>query len=411
MTTSLIKLKHCTVFDGTHDDLIEDAQIIIEGGCIKEVTSSDRSVPSDSIIDCQNRFVMPGMIDAHFHAYTPTFDMIRLDHMPPTLRGAYAGSILNGALHRGFTTVRDAAGGDIGLARALEKGLIEGPRFFYSGKAISQTGGHGDFRPTDFSDPCACSYSGQLSVVADGEDEVRKAAREQLRQGATQIKLFISGGVVSPSDPIWLSQFTDAEIIACVEEAERRRTYVMAHCHTAETIRRCSELGVRSIEHGSDIDDETAKILAANGTYVVPTLSVFEIIKKHGPDLGLPETSLEKLEWVYEKTLGSIETCRKHNVKLGLGTDLLGFDYHQYQAHELLLRSKVDATADILRSVTSINAEILNMEGRLGCIAPGAYADLLVLEKNPFDELGLFADIEDNIALLIRNGEIIKNQL
>ena len=207
---------------------------------------------------------MPGLIDAHFHAYTPTFDIVKIDRMPQALLASHARVILEGALQRGFTTVRDAGGGDIGLWMAIEQGLIQGPRFFFSGKAISQTGGHGDARPGTVVEPCGCSgYTGSLSLVADGVDEVRRAVREELRKGARQIKLFVSGGVVSPTDPIWMPQFTDEEIRAAVHEASTRRTYVMAHCLTDDGARRCVESGVRSIEHGTEISEDTARLIAA----------------------------------------------------------------------------------------------------------------------------------------------------
>jgi imidazolonepropionase-like amidohydrolase len=284
------------IFDGVNDECPEGMQVLIENGTIREV--SDRAISSRDalIIDVAGRTLMPGLIDAHIHAYTPTFSLFENDHMPQSLLANHAGTILSGMLRRGFTTVRDAGGADRGLWLAIERRVIPGPRLFYSGKGISQTGGHGDMRPLDHVDVCGCvGYSGSISRVADGVDGVRRAVREELRQGAHQIKIFASGGVVSPADPIWMNQFTDEEISAAVEEAANRRTYVMAHCHTDEAAQRCVRLGVRSIEHGSDVQADTARLMAERGTFVVPTLAVTDVLRRHAAELNLPPMSLEKI--------------------------------------------------------------------------------------------------------------------
>ena len=354
---------------------------------------------------------MPGLIDAHFHAYTPTFDIVSNDRMPQSLLVSHARVILEGALQRGFTSVRDAGGGDIGLWMAIEKGLIKGPRFFFSGKAISQTGGHGDERSAEVIEPCSCGrYAGSLSMVADGVDEVRRAVREELRKGARQIKLFVSGGVVSPTDPLWMPQFTEAEIRAAVYEASTRRTYVMAHCHTDDGARRCVQYGVRSIEHGTQIGDETARLIAQSRAFVVPTLSVIDVIRKHGPRLGLPPMGLEKIKGLYEDMLKSIEACTRARVRIGLGSDLLDHIFHKLQGGELALRGEVSKPIDVLRSATSVNADLLQMSGELGCIKAGAFADVLVLNGNPLRDLGLFREL-GNLPLVMKGGQWVRNAL
>ena len=408
-------LESARIFDGNSAELLEGS-VIVEGDRIVEVATGAYSGRADRRVPCAGRFLMPGLIDAHFHAYTPSFDIFGDDQLPHSLVSAYACRILEDTLQRGFTSVRDAAGGDIGLRMAIERGLIRGPRFFFAGKALSQTGGHGDFREPSRRELCDChGYSGNLSVTVDGPDEVRKAAREELRKGATQLKIFVSGGGASPSDPIWMRQFTDEEIRAAVEEADTRRTYVMAHSHTDEASRRCAELGVRTIEHGTMIEnDSTAQLIAARKAFIVPTLSVVEVQLRHASELRHLVSQPEKLEFiksVYQIMLASIERCRRAGVRLGLGADLLGMQFHPFQGGELELRGEAEQSIDVLRSATSINAEILQQSGRLGCIKAGAFADLLVVEGDPLKALGLFREPFKNLPVVMKAGDFIRNNL
>ena len=404
--------EHCSVFDGYSETLLENASVVVEHERIREVNTAAVKINGAQRINCKGRVLMPGLIDAHVHAYAPSFNFYDNDRMPAALISAHAANILEGMLQRGFTSVRDAGGGDRGLWLAIEQGLIQGPRFFYPGKALSQTGGHGDMRNPDAIEPCACgSYSGSISLVADGEDAVRTAAREQFRQGAHQIKIFASGGVSSEADPIWMNQFTEAEIRAVVYEAESHRSYVMAHCHTDESIRRCVEYGVRTIEHGSVITPQTAQFIVEKGAYVVPTLSVVDTIQKHGSELKLSKSGLKKSQGLYESMLKAITCCAEAGVKLGLGTDLLDSRFHALQGGELALRGEVNSPLDVLRSATSVNAEILQKPGELGCIRDGAYADILVLEGNPLENLSLFLDSEKNIPLIMKGGRLIRHRL
>lgn len=403
---------NAAVFDGLDEEIVGGTSVVVEGGRIKEVTPRKIKLPKANYIDCHGRVLMPGLIDAHFHANTPSFDFYSIDRMPASLLASHAKVILEGALRRGFTTVRDAGGGDVGLWLAIEQRLISGPRFFYAGKAISQTGGHGDMRPHDAIEPCLCGhYHGSFSMLVDGPDEMRKAVRQALSKGSHHIKLFLSGGVASPNDPIWMSQFSEEEIRVAVYEASTRRAYVMAHCHTNEAARRCVEYGIRSIEHGTSINSETAKLISENNVYVVPTLSVVDVVGKYGVDIGLREASAGKVQGLYEQMLRSIEICTQAGVKLGLGTDLLGHAYHPLQGGELALRGEVNSAIDVLRSATSVNAELLQKSGELGCIKPDAYADILVLEGNPLEDLSLFGNSEKNIPLIMRGGEMIRNHL
>jgi imidazolonepropionase-like amidohydrolase len=403
---------NCRVFDGEREMPTETGSVAVENDRIVEV--SDKPIRSTVLetVDCGGRVLMPGLIDAHIHACTPTFNFFRNDHMPASLLANHAAEILTGMLRRGFTTVRDAGGADRGLWLAIEAGLIAGPRLQYSGKGISQTGGHGDMRPLDEVQACGCGgYSGSISIVADGADAVRAAAREELRQGAHQIKIFASGGVCSPSDPIWMNQFTADEIEAAVYEARNHRSYVMAHCHTDESARRCVALGVRSIEHGSDISDETAQLIAEKGAFVVPTLAVTHVLRAHGPELGLPPMSLEKIHSLYDRILAAIERCTLAGVKLGLGADLLDSRYHSLQGMELVLRGEVNTPLEVLRSATSVNAELLQMPGEIGCIRAGALADIIVLDFDPFERLDPFEHAERTIPLVMKGGHIVRDTL
>lgn len=402
--------ENCRIFDGHGPEYIEDHRVVVAEGRIQDLEPMSGKMPQDAdLVDCGGRVLMPGLIDCHFHAYGVSFSFYELDRMPRELLAQHGAKTLRDTLYRGFTTIRDAAGADIGLWLALQQGLIEGPRLFYPGRALSQTGGHGDMRPGDKIEAtaCACGYMGSLTVTADGPDEVRKAVREELRKGAHQIKIFISGGVVSPTDPLWMPQYSDEEVRAAVGEAATRRTYVMAHCHTDEGARRCVDLGVRTIEHGSEILDDTAAAIARAGAYVVPTLSVMHVIKDYAGQLGLPSSSHGKILRVHETMLTAMETCARHGVKLGLGSDLLGHEYMKLQGREFAYRGEVHSPLEVLRSATSVNAEILREEGRLGCISADAHADLLVLEGDPMKDLGLFGDAS-NIPVIMKAGQFVR---
>lgn len=401
---------HATLFDGTSAEVREDVNVLVENGRIAGVTQDAINSKSARHVDVRGLFLMPGLIDAHFHAYGLSMDVTKFDHMPMSLLAHHGASMLKGALMRGYTTVRDAAGADCGLAQAVTLGLISGPRVFFAGKSLSQTGGHGDLRSAERLELCSCGYSGALSVVVDGEDEVRKAAREELRQGAHQIKLHLSGGVLSPSDPLWMPQFSDGEIRAAVEEAATRRTYVMAHAHTADAARRCVRLGVRSIEHGTLIDAETAKIVAASSAYVVPTLVIIDRALKFGAEAGMSAVSLGKLREVASHSRVAFDHCVREGVKLGFGTDLLGA-LHAYQNMEFTIRREVAPAVDILRSATSVNAALVGREGELGVVAENARADLLVLDGNPLKDISVLERSAETMQLIMKDGVLYKNEL
>ena len=407
-----IVFEGCRVFDGVSAEPRENATVVVEDGRIKEVADGAVRTPADAErVACGGRTLMPGLIDAHFHALLVDLNIPALDDMPASLLHQHARHNLEGALRRGFTTVRDAGGADLGLALAVERGLIEGPRILFAGRGLSQTGGHGDMRKQTRFEPCGCAgYHGPLTQVADGVDAVRQVVREELRKGAHQIKMMVSGGVLSPTDPIWMDQYSDEEIRVGVEEAATRRTYVMAHAHTASAVRRCAELGVRSIEHGTLIDAEAAEAAATAGAFVVPTLVTLFAMIESGDQFGLPKIFAEKLQGLGEDGLRSLDICRTAGVPMGFGTDLVG-PLHDRQSQEFLIRGQVLAPVEVLRSATSINAALMQRSGELGTIAPGAVADILVVDGDPLGDLGLLQEQGRHIPVIMKDGRFHKNEL
>jgi imidazolonepropionase-like amidohydrolase len=407
-----IVLQHCTLLDGTSPDLREGMHVLVEEERIREVSDRPLTAPEAQVIDLKGKTLMPGLIDAHAHLIATTLNLGQLALEPVTLTTARARLIAEGMLQRGFTTIRDASGADWGLAAAIAYGLIDGPRLFYAGRALSQTGGHGDFRPRTWeADHCACCMAGaQFAVIADGVPAVQQAAREELRRGATQIKIMASGGVASPTDPVWNLQYSEDEIRAIVWEARAWRTYVMAHAYTPEAIVRCVRNGVRSIEHGNLIDRETAALMAREHAFLVPTLVTYEALHREGKQWGLPQVSIDKIKDVREAGLQSLEYARAAGVKMGFGTDLLG-ETHHYQSLEFSIRAQVLSPFEVLQSATTVNAELLQRPGELGVLTPGALADMLVVDGNPLNDLSLLQEQGKHLLLIMKGGKLFKNAL
>ncbi len=287
------------IFDGESAQLRTGADVLVSEGAIRQISDAPFTVGDDTeIVECGGRVLMPGLIDAHVHVYAFGLNVTRVVQAPPTYVAHFATRFLKASLDRGFTTVRDVGGADVGLATAIRDGLLGlTPRLFYGGRVISQTGGHGDFRPGDHALEVGCCgcHADHLAVLADGVDEVRRAVREELRRGASHIKVMASGGVASPTDPLERCQYSDEEIRAAVDEATRAGSYVATHCHPAEAIRRSAMLGVRTIEHCTLVDDDSAAVVAEKGAYGVPTMAVIIALLEEGDKLGLPPVSMEKL--------------------------------------------------------------------------------------------------------------------
>ncbi len=409
-----IVLENARLFDGVSAECPEGVSILIEDDRIREVSERPIAATDARRIDVAGKTLMPGLIDLHIHAYASSVNLQKSNISGSPYNTAHAIRMLGHAVTCGFTTVRDIGGGDWSLAQAIRENLFLAPRFFYAGKILTMTGGHADYRGMHEGQHehgmCACSVVNSLAIVADGVDECLKAVREELRKGAHCIKILGSGGVASPLDPIWMNQYRDDEIRTIVNECAERRTYVSSHCHPTEAIRRSLKAGVRVIEHGTLMDADTARFVVDRGGYVVPTMAVIWALAERGPKLGFPKASLDKLHEIIGSALEGMDHMRTAGVKIGFGSDLLGETYDE-QCREFLHRRQVFEPIEILRQATSMAAEILMHEGQLGCIAAGAYADLLVVDGDPLTDINLLAQNGERLDLIVRNGEVLKNRL
>ncbi|MCW5770694.1 MAG: amidohydrolase family protein [Rhodospirillaceae bacterium] len=405
-------LRNAAILDGSQPHLRPGCDVFVEGGQIREVSVRPITSSAATSIDLAGRTLMPGLIDCHVHTVASLVNLGANAALPNAIATLQAVPILEGMLRRGFTTVRDAGGADFALAQAVEMGLVRGPRLFVAGRALSQTGGHGDFRGRfDEREPCACSRrAGNLARVVDGIDAVRKAVREEIKAGAHQIKIMASGGIASPTDPIHFLGYSRDEIAAIADEAANADTYVMAHAYTAAAIERAVACGVRTIEHGNLVDDAAAAAMAAKGAYAVPTLVTYEALADEGAALGMPPESAAKIAAVREAGLGSLDIFRRNGVAMGFGSDLLG-PMHRRQSEEFLLRGRVLPAHDVIKSATSTAAAILRMEGELGTVAEGAIADLIVVDGDPLHDLGALGGNGERIPLVMKAGTVVKNDL
>ncbi len=413
--TRRLILRNGHLLDLDKGELLAGLEVVVEGDRISAVgPTGSADAAGAQVIDLAGRTLMPGLIDCHVHVLASNANLGMNALQPNAIIMYRALPILEAMLNRGFTTVRDAGGADWALARSIALGLVPGPRIFAAGKALSQTGGHGDMRARGdllLSEPCSCCFrAGAIARVVDGVDNVRLAVREELQQGANQIKIMASGGVSSPTDPIANTQYSEAEIRAIVDEAEAANTYVMAHAYTARAIRRAVECGVRTIEHGNLVDADTAKLMAEKGAFAVPTQVTYEMLAKHGAASGLPPESVAKIEDVRLAGRNALKLFAEAGVEMGYGSDLLG-DMHQYQSHELQIRAEVLGNLAALRSATTVAAKILQREGQLGCITPGAIADLLVVDGNPLETIDCLVGQGEHLAMIMQDGKIKKNTL
>ena len=407
-------LHNANLIDGTGADPMPRTSVLIEDGLIRRVAATDAlHPPSDGrTIDLEGMTLMPGLTDAHVH-----FGLVGLNGA--SNRSAddnlltYALSVVENielALQEGFTTVRDAAGLDPAFARATEQGLIKGPRILPSGSALSQTGGHGDHRDR-YDDSPQRPVLGILAstMLVDGADAVRLAARLQLRQGATQIKVMASGGVMSQLDRLESVQFTVEELQAAVHEARAAGTYVLAHCHTSPSMNNVLDAGVRSIEHGSILDEATARRIVEQDAFIVPTLLVIEVLARSPEAQGISHYSQMKLAYVREQMPASIEIAMRSGVALGSGSDILGAR-QSGRGEELSLKARAIGPMSAIVSATQTNARLFNLEDRIGAVREGMEADLIAVAGDPLTKIELLNDAS-NVRLVIKGGEIVKETL
>ncbi len=384
--------------------------VLVEDGIIRDTDARPDGAERRRVIDLGGRTLMPGLIDCHVHVVASMVNLSANARLPDATAVLRSIPILRGMLDRGFTTVRDVGGAPYDLAEAVQSGLVEGPRLVVCGKALSKTGGHTDFRPRyDDDDPHRWrGRFGALGRIADGVDEVRRAARQELRQGARFIKIMANGGVGSPTDPVaWVGYSVD-EMTAVVAEAADAQTYVSAHLYTAQAIKRAVQCGVHSLEHCNVIDAEAAALAAAAGAVAVPTLVVFEGLAQDGARLGLAPESIAKIADVRTSGMDSLRILSAAGVKMAYGTDLLG-EMHERQCEEFAIRARVLPSRDILAGATTVAAELVGMAGKLGVVREGALADLIVVEGNPLENVALLADPKTNLSLVMQNGRIVRD--
>lgn len=391
----------------------------IVGGRIAEVLEQDNASVTNAVekqeqkrhtmhIACGGRHLLPGLCDAHCHVTAHTADLNAMLAVPESLVTVHATNILRSMLHRGFTTVRDCGGADWGLAQAIEDGLVAGPRLLFTGHALSQTGGHGDMRKKG-EDCFACGAALRgIGRVCDGDAQVRIAARDELRKGAHCIKVMASGGVSSPTDRLTNTQFSMQELKAIVEEARAASTYVCAHAYTSEAISRAIDAGVRSIEHGNYLDKQTAEKMAANGTFLVPTIITYKALADGGRAAGMPQQLVDKVGDLVDAGLRSLDIAARAGVRICFGSDLLG-SLQERQLEEFLICGQRMPSTSVIESATVNCARLFNMEDCIGYIEPGFLADLILVDApvSPYEDSTILGN-EQAICLVIKEGVVAK---
>ena len=411
MDSGRILIRDAGVLDPEAGELIEKQAVLVDGDRIVEVGPTAKvSGGGAMVLDAGGMTVMPGLIDAHVHVTAATANLAELDEWAPTYLTARAAGILSGMLDRGFTTVRDVAGADFGLSAAVAEGLLPGPRLIFGGRALSQTGGHGDPRPPGRALLDQHPSTSAMTVVADGVTEVRRAEREQLRRGADHVKVMLSGGIASPTDRVDSTQYSMEELRAIVEEARAANRYVTGHAYTALAVNRGLEAGVGCIEHGNLMDESSIRLFQRTGAFYVPTLATYAALAEEGIEQGLPADQHRKVFDVLDAGLHALELAHRAGLPIVYGTDLLG-GMHRRQLSEFTLRSRVQPAADVIRSATTVAARLLRMEGQVGVVAPGAMADLLMVDGDPLQRLEVLTDPERHLKLVMKAGTIHASSL
>lgn len=406
MTTRTI-VRNGYVLDTATMSFSDSQDVVIEDGVIVDVVKS-ASANAEIDVDAAGKYVLPGLIDGHVHFRLASLDFRSMLLWGEVQFGIAMARLSEQTIARGFTTVRDLGGDVDGLIQAIERKMIIGPRIVHAGLMLSQTGGHGDAVGGHLDVPsCACALrSDHFSIVADGPEAIRKAARHNLRSGSDFLKMHVSGGVATPMDPLDSVQYTPEEIKVAVIEAQHRGTYVAAHAYIPESITMAVENGVLSIEHGNLIDAESARLLGSSDAIMIPTLVLYEALNEYGAKYGFPSKNLEKNKIIFEAGLTSVDLAVGAGVTLGLGTDLIG-EIQKMQNHELVIRSEVQPVADVLRSMWCVNPKLCKMEGKIGVLNPGAFGDIVISRINPLEDIVGFADYERSMTHVLQGGAIV----
>lgn len=410
-----ILITNVSIFNGTSGKLLTGKDVVLKGNQIAQIIPTGSGDSSyDQVIDGKGGYLTPGLIDAHIHAWMGSSVSETINQ--PLILTSYVTAIeMREMLHRGVTTVRDMAGPTFGLKTAIDRGHIPGPRVYPSGAMITMYAGHMDYRnpnylPRELGGPAASPIELMgIGMLANSPDQVRTAARQQLAQGATQIKLSTSGSVTGVADPIDVVEFSAEEIKAAVDAAKDFGTYVAVHSYNTEGVRRSLEAGVLSIEHGNLMDEKTMKLLVEKGAFWVPQTWADDEYLKQG---------LKKAQVVKDGTAKTMVLAKKYGAKVVFGTDLL-FDLEQRktQLQELVARKEFFPSAEIMIQATGNAGELLalsgkrNPYGKLGVVEVGAMADLLIYSGNPLEDVAVAADPEKNLQLIMKDGKVYKNTL
>lgn len=412
MKTRKVILTNASVLDVDAAAITPDQDIVIEDSRIVDVRpSGTRNSTEHQIVDLRGRIAMPGLIDAHVHVTSVIGNSAFVARLSPYYIAVRASQIMGQMLQRGFTSVRDVGGADWGLSKAVEENIIEAPRLFFGGPAMSQTGGHGDMRSEGDAAPFGTPGAPRIDHVVDGVEGLRRAAREELRKGADHLKIFLSGGVAaSPTDQFDAPQYSDEEIAVVVAEARASRRYVVAHAYNSEAINRGLDLGVRSIEHGNLLDESAVPAFLDNQAFLVPTLSTYDAMAREGVKHGVPDIGHWPFAAVLEWAQRALEIADRGGVDIVYGTDLLGA-MHQFQSAEFALRAPLQSSQRVLQGATTTAARLLCRETDLGKIAPDFLADLIVVEGNPLDDVSLLSRPEKNVRLVMKSGIAYRDDL
>jgi imidazolonepropionase-like amidohydrolase len=403
--------RDCVLLDCTGADPSPRSTVIVEDERITRVArGAEPELPRGAAqIDCRGRTLMPGLTDAHVHCAIVETDPGAARRESPATVALRIKDVLEQTLDAGFTTVRDAFGLDWGFVQAIERGLLRGPRLLFTGSCLSQTGGHGDWRDVHHSHAPIDGIYGLIAVprICDSPDEMRRAAREMLRMGAHGIKLMAGGGCMSPTDELEHTQFTIEEMAAACYEARTVGKITLAHVYTPQGIINAVRAGVRSIEHGNFLDEESAACMREAGATFVPTLTTYELLSQFGAGYGIPAHMLAKVEKARQGGARSLEVARAAGLAIASGSDVLAA-MQPFKAMELSLKARVLGAHEALLSATRTNAALFGLADEIGTVEAGKRADLILIDGNPLDDVDILQDAA-RVQLVMRDGRIRKD--